>query len=357
MSVKVRNKKGFLYLDIYHNGIRRWEKLSPLRLTGNKGDDKEILRVAEQARYKRELQLFSGEFELIDKLGGKKTLYSYIEELSQTRDKKDVTKKILKYLKLYPTGETIQLNKVTSGWQESFQTYLLKESGLARNTASRYMTAISLALNKAVKNNLILKKQSIKAISMEEIIYDVLTINEIQKLWDTPINGDLGQEIKRAFIFSCFAGGLRISDLKTLKWENIERKGNKVFLQKVQKKTKRIVGHELHITAYDIIKGDTIHNREEYIFPLLAVTKTDTAKYFHNWIKKAGIEKRVGWHTARRSNATLLSESGVNPFVIQKILGHKKITTTQKYIRISDKALNEAASALPEIVINKENTG
>jgi len=357
MSVKIRIDKGkYLLLDIYQSGIRKREKLS-LRLTGDKQADKEISRLAEQVRLKRELQLFSGEYALIDEVGGKRTLFSYIQELSKTRDKKDSTAKILKYLKLYPNGDTIQLNKVTSKWIEDFYNYLLKDTKLSRNTASRYATAIPLALNNAVRNNYILKKPSVKGIPREEIIYDVLSIDEIQKLWDTPINGALNNEVKKAFIFSCYQGGLRISDLKSLKWENIEHKTDKTYLAKVQKKTRKIVKYELNKLAYEIIRDDKIHSRAEFVFPLLATTGTDTSKYFKIWALKAGIDKRIGWHTARRSNATLLSESGVSPFIIQKLLGHRKISTTQRYIQLSDEAVNATANILPEIKLNKKNTG
>ena len=120
MSVKIRKKNNkYLFLDINQNGVRRWEKL-PLRLTGDKQKDKETLRTVDEIRFQKELQLARGEHGLIDHIGSKKTLYSFIEELSKTRDKKDRTVKILKYLREYFGGETIQLKQVTSSWIEAF---------------------------------------------------------------------------------------------------------------------------------------------------------------------------------------------------------------------------------------------
>ncbi len=125
MSVKLRiNKKKYLYLDIYHNSVRKWEKLD-LQLTGDKSTDKNILRVAEECRVQKEIQIVRGEYELIDHTGAKRTLYSYIEEIAKTRDKKDRPTKILKYVKQYPDGDVIQLKQITSTWLESFQDYLL----------------------------------------------------------------------------------------------------------------------------------------------------------------------------------------------------------------------------------------
>jgi len=356
MSVKLRIDKGkYLLLDIYQSGIRKREML-PLHLTGDNKTDKEILRTAEEIRLQKELQAVRGEYGLIDYIGAKKTLYSYIEELAKTRDKKDRTAKVLKYLKQYPGGEAIQLKQITSNWIELFKDYLLKLSGLSRNTAARYMTAISFALNKAVRDNLILKNPShfTKAISTEEKIYDVLTLDEIQRLYNTSVNSELGQEVKKAFIFSCFTG-LRISDLKTLKWENIEHRGNKIYLIKVQVKTKKRVGAELNKTAYEVINDNNLHNRNDYVFPLINSTNTNTNQYLKQWGEKAGIDKNIGWHTARRSFATLLLGSGAGIYTIKEALKHSKVTTTQKYAQITDDAVNEAINALPEIIIDKEN--
>ncbi|MCL2792435.1 MAG: site-specific integrase [Spirochaetaceae bacterium] len=355
MSVKLKIERNkYLFLRIYQNGIRKVESL-PLRLTGDAKADKEIKRTAEEIRLKRELQVVRGEYDLIDHIGAKKTLYSYIEELASNRDNKDSLYKVLRYLKQYPDSETIQLKQITSNWIESLQNYLLKQSGLERNSVVQYMAAIRSALNRAVRNNLILKNpaNSVKAISAEEKIHSILTIDEIQTLYNTPMNSELGEEIKRAFIFGCFSG-LRISDLQTLKWENIEHRNNKIYLIKVQKKTKTKIGSELNKTAYEMIRDDKLHNRNDYVFPFLSTTKTNTNRYLKQWAKKANIDKSIGWHTGRRSNATLLLESGAAIPTIQKLLGHGKITTTMKYTQTADRAMNEAANALPGIVIDKE---
>jgi hypothetical protein len=78
MSVSVRKKRGKLYLDIYENGTRKWEALH-LSLTDDKDTNKETMRLAEICRAKRELQVVSGEWGLIDPVAAKETLYSFIK--------------------------------------------------------------------------------------------------------------------------------------------------------------------------------------------------------------------------------------------------------------------------------------
>ena len=52
--------------------------------------------------------------------------------------------------------------------------------------------------------------------------------------------------------------------------------------------------------------------------------------------KLAEIDKRISFHTARHTNATLLIYSGANITTVQKLLGHKSVKTTQVYANIMD---------------------
>jgi hypothetical protein len=71
MSVKVREKRGKLYLDTYLGGKRAWEALG-LALTGDKAQNKEIYRLAEICRSKRETQLLTGSWNIQDPVSSKK---------------------------------------------------------------------------------------------------------------------------------------------------------------------------------------------------------------------------------------------------------------------------------------------
>lgn len=49
-----------------------------------------------------------------------------------------------------------------------------------------------------------------------------------------------------------------------------------------------------------------------------------------------GLSKKISFHTARHTNATLLIYNGVNITTVQKLLGHKSVKTTQVYTNIMD---------------------
>jgi len=351
MSVVVREKRNKLYLDIYANGKRKWESLG-LTLTTNKQQNKEIMRLAEICRSKKESQLLSGEWGLVDQIGGKQSLYSYLSDIGKGRKKNDHINRVLKYLEQFNNGN-ITLGQVTEKWLEDFQEYLLKESGLSKGTAGRYEAAVRYAMKKAVRDRLIAHNPTngVRAIKIPESDKVYLTANEIQRLANTPMGGKLGETVKRAFLFACFTG-LRISDIKSLTWGDIDRE--KLQIKKRQEKTNTNVFIPLHKIAWEIINDGSIHNYKELIFPRLTQSKTDTnTNYIVPWAKKAGIEKNIGWHTARHTFAVLSLDAGAEIYTVSKLLGHTNLKTTQIYAKATDKMKREAVNGLPDIEIEE----
>ncbi|MDR1215968.1 MAG: tyrosine-type recombinase/integrase [Treponema sp.] len=61
--------------------------------------------------------------------------------------------------------------------------------------------------------------------------------------------------------------------------------------------------------------------------------------------------KKVTWHTARRTFATLALENGVDIYTVSKLLGHKSIEQVAKYAKATDRLKRAAVAALPAIKI------
>jgi len=283
------------------------------------------------------------------------TLYAYLEKMGEGRSKqKDRICKVLPHLEKYPGGREIQLSQVSPKWYKNFQDYLLKDCELSAQSANSYAYAVKMALRQAVRENILLEDPSagIKGITVPESERDYLTFDELKRLAEVPSAGKLGAEVKRAFVFACYCA-LRISDIKTLAWGDIEHKTSGLQIVKRMVKTGRKVFVPLHESAWKIINDGSIHNREAPVFPLLAGSMTDTNKYLIRWAAKAGIGKRVTWHAARRTCPSLLHELGVDVYTIQKICGHTKIDTTALYTKVSDQRLRKAIDALPGIEITE----
>jgi site-specific recombinase XerD len=67
------------------------------------------------------------------------------------------------------------------------------------------------------------------------------------------------------------------------------------------------------------------------------------------WAEIAGVKKRVGWHTARRTVATGELERGADIYTAANLLGRKNIKQAAKCAQATDKLRRSAVDALPEI--------
>jgi integrase len=354
MSVKVREKRGKLYLDIYLGGKRTWEALG-LTLTQDRTQNKEIMRLAELCRSKRETQLLSSVWNIQDPIRSKTNLVTYLEEYAKTYENPGSIKSCIRHVKKFNNGSAVQINQITPQWFDNFQKYLVSEANISLTSASSYSKRIRAAFNKAVDNNIILQNPAkmVKPIPEPETELIFLNKDEVQKLADTHIGYSFGAEIRRAFLFACYTG-LRISDLETITWRDIET--NPMQIIKRQKKTKSPVYIPLHPSAQALIKDDKEHKPTDKVFDLTLEKRQETYKYLKQWVEDAKVNKNVGWHTARKTFATMELENGVDIFTVAKLLGHKTINQVAKYAKVTDKLRRNAVAVLPEIKLQPMTT-
>ena len=162
-------------------------------------------------------------------------------------------------------------------------------------TAQHYFAAFKAALNHAVKLRRIeYNPASTLTIKFQRKHIERLTLEEVKDLIDTECKY---KELKNGFLFSCFTG-LRISDIRNLKFSNIKDNHEKrIFDEKKKIKTDNFVFHIPH--------------------------GGKTSKRLKNWILSAGIEKKITFHCSRHTFGCLLVENGVDVFTIKKIMSHK----------------------------------
>jgi site-specific recombinase XerD len=118
---------------------------------------------------------------------------------------------------------------------------------------------------------------------------------------------------------------------------------------KMQEKTKKPVYIPLSKSAQTIIGNVECHASDELIFNLSSHNRRTSYYYLKELAEKANIKKNIGWHTARRTFATMALENGADIFTVSKLLGQTSIKHTTKYAKVTDRLKVEAVSALPEI--------
>jgi integrase len=115
---------------------------------------------------------------------------------------------------------------------------------------------------------------------------------------------------------------------------------------KRQKKTQRAVSVPLNETAWRIIKDRQPDDPNEQVFPHLN-SGAQTNQYLIKWAEAAGVTKRVGRHTARRTFATPVPENGADIYTVAKLLGHTGIGQVARYAQVTNKLGQKAVDALP----------
>lgn len=176
----------------------------------------------------------------------------------------------------------------------------------------------------------------------------VMTMQEINEI----LNQDLSK-IQRAMLELLYGCGLRVSELVNLKINDYDLKGK--FLECTGKGSKdRIV--PMGNKACEAVK-DYLPERDFLVqkFNLKTkqllinekgknVTRQEVYTFIHEQGKK--IHKAISPHTLRHSFATHLLENGADLRVVQELLGHSDVSTTQLYTHISKKRLKEVYFAI-----------
>jgi len=342
MSVKLRKRKRqgnrySLYLDVYYNGKRKSKHIG-LFIKNGDPNNKAILEIAERKRAEWELELQYDDFGFTSDKKKKGNFVEYFEKLVNERPSdRSSWSCTLKKLKTF-TKDNIRFDQITPEWLENFQKFLLSE--VSEVTAWHYYSNIKFALNKAENQKIINKNPAklVNNIKKPETKREYLTIKEVKKLANTDCSN---QEVKDAFLFSCFTG-LRYSDVVSLTWNNIVN--DKIEFK--QKKTGGVEYLPISQTAKEILaKRKSTKNKSVIIFDV--PTKVGIFKHIKKWVKAADIKKRVSFHTARHTFATMALTQGVDLYTVSKLLGHKDIATTQVYAKIIDTKKQEAVDKLP----------
>lgn len=282
------------------------------------------------------------------------TLESLKEEFGIKKDKsfldfilKDITDSPYKqstkqnllstYALLTKFKDNINFKELTTEFVFDFERFLFG-SNLQTNTVAKHMkhfkTFVNLAIDKGylTLNDYPFRRYRIKTLKPK---HKFLLPDELEKLESLELTGKsiAYRHSLEAFLFCCYTG-LRYSDFTQLSEKNI------VFIEKRPwiifttiktgaevrlplallfdgKGWKLLRKHQKHLNEFFNLKANSTVNKD-----LIRIGKL------------AGIQKHFSFHSARHTNATLLIYKGVNITTVQKLLGHRNVSTTQIYSEV-----------------------
>lgn len=251
-------------------------------------------------------------------------------------------------LEIFSENKPIPFSTISVKWMEEFKMFLLtapqggsKKGPISQNTASTYFSIIKAGLKQAFIDEYLTVdiSEKVKNIPTKESRREVLTIEEVNKLADTPCSNNI---LRRASFFSILTG-LRHCDIKELKWEQIVRHNDSWRINFNQEKTDGVEYMPISDQAYELC-GER-RDPDRLVFEGL-MDPSWINRPVKKWIEAAGITKHITFHCFRHSYATLQLTNGTDIFTVSKMMGHTNVKTTQIYAKVVDAKKEKAAKAI-----------
>ena len=252
----------------------------------------------------------------------------------------------------------VAMDDIDIGWVKKYERWQY-DRGVSDSTVWSRLKIIRALFNEAIKRDLLKPWQTpFRLYEIPELRYrtDVLRFAEMEELLAYRFEDQKLRKARDFFLLSCYSG-LRYGDMIRLTSDHIRQVNDETWLSIKTSKTGKLVQVPLSIIFYG--RAMQILARYKSVEDLVGVFRNNTTinRCIHDLfaICKIGGSQRITVHTARRSCVTGLADFGVNIYTIQRVVGHARLTTTQKYIQLSTAAIEaDLRKAFPrdcEIII------
>jgi site-specific recombinase XerD len=156
--------------------------------------------------------------------------------------------------------------------------------------------------------------------------------------------------LRDLFMFAALTG-LRLSEILNLKWDMVDFEKRQITIANTETFTTKtgrmrtIPMHDLVLNLLSTRKGNT----EGYVFCKrggFSLLKNYVSKKFKNAVRDAELRESLHFHSLRHTCASWLVDAGVSLYVVQNILGHSSVSTTQIYSHLSQNTLHESVNRI-----------
>jgi integrase/recombinase XerD len=179
-----------------------------------------------------------------------------------------------------------------------------------------------------------------------------LTEEEVEALLAAPVVSDPLGHRDRAMLELLYATGVRVSELINLKLSQVNlNQGVLRIIGKGDRERLIPLGDEAQDWVKKFIDGPRVkillERQTEYLFPTGRGDRMTRQAFWHiikRYAKKAGIGKKLSPHTVRHAFATHLLNNGADLRVVQLLLGHSDVSTTQIYTHVARERMKELHS-------------
>jgi len=246
----------------------------------------------------------------------------------------------LKKKKIDPLDET----KVDRHVLRDYLSHLV-ERGIAKNSIARKLSAIRSFFRYLVREEIIPKNpiEQVSSPKLDRRLPSFLTREEMEKLLNAPdLATPLGQR-DRAILELLYASGLRVSELVSLTPEQVDLNSNEIRVWGKGSKERMVLMGQPAAEALKNYIGEgrlKLMGKKKSSALFLdrygqRLTERSVQRLLEQYAKKAGIGKRVHPHMLRHTFATHMLDGGADLRVVQELLGHARLTSTQIYTHVT----------------------
>lgn len=256
---------------------------------------------------------------------------------------------LMKSLQLKADEELLQVSR------QQLIAYLvrLKQEGRASSTVARKLASIKafyrfLTAERYIRRN---PAEVLEAASRGLHLPKVLSVQEVERLLDEPNLGTLDGYRDKTMLELLYATGMRVSELVNVPMKNVDMKMQYVIVMGKGSKERMLpLGRTaLHYLEHylSVVRPQLLHGKPDAAVELFVtgwggpMTRERFYEIIVAYGKSAGISKRVTPHMLRHSFATHLLNNGTDLRIVQELLGHADISTTQIYTHLDVERLRE----------------
>ncbi len=226
--------------------------------------------------------------------------------------------------------------------------YISSINGLEVSTVNRHISSLKSFFNYLVDESIIKVSpmEEVSSLKKAKKLPKYLSISEVNKLLNIPLNSEFDYRNK-AMLELMYATGLRVSELVSIEYSNIDFENSIIRINGKGKKERiiplgEVASYYLKVYLNDyrskLLKKNT-YNQVFLNNHGKPITRQGFNYILENIRELTDIEKEITPHVLRHSFATHLLEGGADIRSIQEMLGHENISTTNIYTEVVNDVL------------------
>jgi integrase/recombinase XerC len=241
-------------------------------------------------------------------------------------------------------GDRMNVRRLDSITIRGYLAYLHKQN--KKTTIARKLSAVRSFFKHLVKQGVIDDNpaESILTPKQDKTIPEYLPVDEMFRLLDSIKTGNILDQRNGAIFETLYSCGIRVSELVGMNVFDVDFPGSTIRVLGKGRKERIVPIGQKALAAIRVYREQLQKEcgiSAEHNGPLFLnknkgrLTARSVARILKDLVKACGMLKPVSPHTMRHTFATHMLDAGADLRIVQELLGHKSLSTTQKYTHVS----------------------